>query len=202
MPEMDGFEASATIRRAEAPGERLPIVAMTANALVGDRERCLAAGMDDHLAKPVRFDDLVRAIERHARRPSLTLTRPDRGADRALLPVLDRSALAAITALDPSGAMLSELAGLFSAETDDTIGRLRRAAAGHDLGLLGRIGHSLAGTAGAIGARRVEAAGRALDHAAAANDVGAAARLVAVIEAALPEARVALETTASQAGAA
>ena len=65
MPEMDGFEATAAIRAAEAPGGgRTPIVALTANAIEGDRERCLAAGMDDYLAKPIRLADLRRVVER------------------------------------------------------------------------------------------------------------------------------------------
>jgi CheY-like chemotaxis protein len=64
MPEMDGFEASQAIRRAEAgTGRRLPIVAMTANAMTEDRDRCLAAGMDDHIAKPIRRDILAATLE-------------------------------------------------------------------------------------------------------------------------------------------
>jgi CheY-like chemotaxis protein/HPt (histidine-containing phosphotransfer) domain-containing protein len=73
MPEMDGFEATRIIRERQAQNSRFPnykssiiIVAMTANAMQGDREKCLAAGMDDYLAKPVRPDDMRTVVERWA----------------------------------------------------------------------------------------------------------------------------------------
>ena len=69
MPEMDGFEATARIREQEKSGSKhIPIIAMTAHAMVGDRERCLAAGMDDYVSKPINAADLFAAIERAARR--------------------------------------------------------------------------------------------------------------------------------------
>jgi signal transduction histidine kinase/CheY-like chemotaxis protein len=64
MPEMDGFEACRTIRADETATNHIPIIAMTASALKGDRERCLEAGMDDYLPKPVRMNDLRSAIDR------------------------------------------------------------------------------------------------------------------------------------------
>jgi CheY-like chemotaxis protein len=67
MPEMDGFEATAAIREGERNGARhMPVIAMTAHAMKGDRERCLAAGMDDYVSKPLRPEILYETIERNA----------------------------------------------------------------------------------------------------------------------------------------
>jgi len=83
MPEMDGYKATREIRRTEGGGRRHSIVAMTANATKGDREKCLDAGMDDYISKPIQKDDLIAALARYApgtraadRAPAATATEP------------------------------------------------------------------------------------------------------------------------------
>jgi CheY-like chemotaxis protein len=70
MPEMDGFEATAQIRQRENPNKRIPIIALTANAMKGDSERCFEAGMDDYLTKPIDLAGLAEALQRWTAMPA------------------------------------------------------------------------------------------------------------------------------------
>ena len=76
MPEMDGYEATAAIRQMEGSPGHTPIIAMTAAAMEGDRERCMAAGMDDYITKPVRLEAVSTVLERWVAESD-----PERGTD-------------------------------------------------------------------------------------------------------------------------
>jgi two-component system sensor histidine kinase/response regulator len=121
MPELDGYEATAEIRRREAPGRHMPIIAMTADVLDGDRARCLAAGMDDYVGKPIDPEALKDAIARllDADRGDARYVGPVSGeVDQARpqqegrTPLLDHSILNAVCAGDTQ--MRQDLVGLFA----------------------------------------------------------------------------------------
>jgi two-component system sensor histidine kinase/response regulator len=145
MPEMDGFEATAKIRTREASaGGHIPILAMTAHALQGDRERCLAAGMDGYLAKPIHPDQLIELVE------SSVPKRQD--APAAGLPT-DKFAR--------YDGLLQGLAGLFLADAARLQAEIREAIVRRDGGALQRAAHRLHGSAGYFMAQRtLELSGR------------------------------------------
>src|SRR5205085_8469495 len=138
MPEMDGYAATAEIRRREreqgvAP-RRTPIVAMTANALKGDAEKCLAAGMDDYLPKPVTVQRLEAVLTRW--RPPTGPGAPDEA--------VDARALAALRDLQGAGRpdLLAELIAVYLRDTSPRLAALHEAVAHADAEALRRAAHS------------------------------------------------------------
>ena len=155
MPEMDGLEATATIRRAEAQTSgHIPIVAMTAHAMKGDRDRFLAAGMDGYVAKPVRPHELYAAVEGlHS-----ALGRETASADVSF------EWDAALERVGGDEAMLRDLAEMFFAECPKLMQQIREHIAGADGPELRRAAHTLKGSAHVFGAEEVAEAAHQLEE--------------------------------------
>jgi PAS domain S-box-containing protein len=185
MPDMGGFEATAAIREHErTSGGHVPIVAMTAHAMSGDRERCLRAGMDGYLSKPVHADELIDAVERHASdgeaadpgSPSASVA-PDRGLDLE----------AALAHVNGDRRLLREIARVFLADLPRTMAALRRAVGAGDAAGTRAAAHALKGSVAIFGAR--DAVARALDlqQMGDAGDVSRAPAALAALESRLAE---------------
>ena len=155
MPELDGFQATAAIRAQERDTERhLPIVAMTAHALTGDRERCLAAGMDGYVAKPLRPRELIAAVEGFfgpAGEPPAAAPAAVRSDE-----VLEGEVL--LARVNGNKTVLNELIALLEADYPGLLARVRSAAVAGDQPALERAAHSLKGMVGTFCAPHLLAA--------------------------------------------
>jgi PAS domain S-box-containing protein len=178
MPGMDGFEATRAIREQEkGTGWRVPIVAMTAMAMEGDREKCLEPGMDDYVRKPATVEELEAVLERWlapplkpraaaaAPPPPAPAPTPAPGAGDRENP-LDESVLDSLAALqgEEDGDIVAELTEIFVKETEPRLERLEGAVAAGDADVLHRESHGLKGTAASIGARRLAQVAKVMEE--------------------------------------
>jgi CheY-like chemotaxis protein len=194
MPVMDGYAATRAIREwesANAMPRRLPIVALTANALVGDAEQCFAAGMDGHLAKPYTRQQLAailtrwlppELVERQAAGDGADARRP---AADARTGSLDQAVLDNIRAIDDDGTVLNEVIQMFLDEAPGYIEALRNALGSADAAQLGRVAHSMKSASFNVGAHALGELCRRLERQGKAGEIAGAADLVAAIEALL-----------------
>ena len=197
MPVMDGFQATAALRQREgrAGAARLPVIALTANALQGDRERCLAAGMDDYLSKPFTAADLAAVLQRwlpgDAGDPRARAGAPQSGAAETAPgatadgvdregPPLDESVLDTIRAMDAdgSGAFLRQLAVKYLASSSADLEALADSVASGDAEAVGKTAHRLKSASANLGAMTLSAICRELETAGRAGRVGDAEPLV------------------------
>jgi PAS domain S-box-containing protein len=143
MPEMNGLEATRAIRVLErSTGRHVPIVAMTAHAMSGDRERCLESGMDEYLTKPIRAEALVAQVERLAMAEHEVETTPDGGHQPAPVMALDE----ALGRVNGDRELLAEIAGIFLSDVDSMMQAVRAAIDANDADALGRAAHRLKGS--------------------------------------------------------
>jgi len=155
MPELDGLAATAVIRQHETTtGTRTPIIAMTAHALAGDRQRCLAAGMDGYVAKPIRRHELFRTLQ------DLTATSPSPTAVPAPATEVVFDAAAALEFVDGDREFFAELVDIFWRESGELLAGIERAITERNAEIVERNAHSLKGSTAAFqaGAARAVAA--------------------------------------------
>ena len=148
MPEMDGFEATAEIRRREAAaatGRRIAIVALTAGAVEGDREKCLAAGMDDYVAKPFTIGQLEQALRRWL---------PAAGANGNAPPRIDPEVLQRMRALggDNGTGFVKKIIGIYLSDAPARLQSLQEAVAHGDAAAMGRAAHAFKSASANLGA--------------------------------------------------
>jgi CheY-like chemotaxis protein len=175
MPEMDGLSATVTIRQRERPtGRRLPIVAMTAHAMAGDRERCLSAGMDDYLSKPIRPAELVQVVERvgGSSRLAFNEVRTDAPEPPDAAAVFDSDR--ALARLQGDRRLLKQLIAIFRTDAPKLMARIRKAASAEDADALRHAAHALKGSLGTLGAPRAFEAAANVEHAARAGALAGA----------------------------
>src|ERR1700730_2804690 len=160
MPEMDGLDATSAIRAWEkTAGTHTPIIAMTAHAMKGDRERCLAAGMDGYTSKPIRIGELEHAIAQLISPPNSAKV-PVSEADQAD-GAIDHTAL--LAGVDGNRRVLREFVRLFLADCPQRLEEIKEAIRRGDAGALGRAAHTLKGSIGNFAAKRAFAAAQRLE---------------------------------------
>ena len=187
MPEMDGFAATRQIREREraSPGKRVPIIALTANAMAQDRDNCLAAGMDDHLSKPFGAVTLQAMLDRWMPRAAQAEADAQQPAATKTAEVLDRQALDQLGKLITNGKpeLLVRVINLYLAESPKLIQQLRQAADANDAPEIARAAHSLRSSSANVGAEVLSRYCGDIEASARRADTEEARKIVGIIEA-------------------
>jgi two-component system, sensor histidine kinase and response regulator len=188
MPEMGGFEATQAIREREREtGGHLPVVAMTAHAMKGDRERCLEAGMDAYVSKPVQPEELLKVLQ------NLVPEAPETGVESEA-GVLDREEL--LQRMDGDLELLRELAELFFAGYPKKLTELREAITAGDAAVVERVAHSLKGSVGNFAAPAAFEAAEQLETMGRTADLAGAPAVCGTLEAEIERLKPALNAVA------
>ncbi|NOQ46005.1 MAG: response regulator [Desulfobulbaceae bacterium] len=207
MPVMDGYQATAAIRKMEEKEglkNHTPIIALTANALEGDREKCLSAGMDDYISKPFKQDEILKILEHWSHGKQLKFTKdesikhtksemagseqshgehPKKEAEISSLPI-DRSVLSALRNLQMEGKpdILVRIVNAYLSSSEPLIAELREALAVNDLEVLQNTAHSLKSSSANVGAVKLAEISKELEMGCRNNTLGNAADLVSAIK--------------------
>lgn len=172
MPDMDGLQATAAIRKLQEPQANVPIIAMTAHAMKGDRERFLQAGMDDYLTKPLNLELLLDKVRIWKNKRATATDTPDlQGQIQEELDIrqtesksfVDREVLEKL-AQDTRPEMVPELAGIFIEDARQRLKRIQEACQSSDIDSLKQETHALGSSAGSFGLMRLHRLARLTEH--------------------------------------
>jgi len=184
MPEMDGYEATRAIRSGDAGEQykRIPILAMTANAMEGDKDKCLASGMNAYLSKPVNPEQLLNKLKQY-----LKLSTNENELVASLEPVERPKELAwdkegALIRLGGNETLLQTLAGIFVRDAFQQISELKKAVDDGDCAEAAHLAHSIKGVSANLGGLKLQSAAAAFELEAKENNLAALQELVLTVE--------------------
>ncbi|MBS0483769.1 MAG: response regulator, partial [Proteobacteria bacterium] len=204
MPEMDGFELTREIRSAESGGKHMPIVALTANALKGEREHCLDAGMDDYLSKPVQLEDLRQILEKYLPGgAAVAVEKPDQAkpastsAEAAAVPV-NVHVLEELVGDDAE--MIREMLLDFRASAEKIAAELHTAYQTGQLAAAGALAHKLKSSARSVGALALGELCAAMEQAGKRSDAAELAVLLPQFDVQLIAVKAYLDTLTAKSG--
>jgi CheY-like chemotaxis protein/HPt (histidine-containing phosphotransfer) domain-containing protein len=178
MPEMDGFEATRQIRKKEGAsnGGRIPIIAMTAHALKGDRGKCLKAGMDDYLSKPIQPKELAEMLDQWTQERGASFQPQSSRPDKTGRMIFDQQEL--LQQIDNNQELLEEIVATFLEDTPQRIHSLEKAISKGDAPAIRYQGHALKGTSGTMRALALQEASYQMELAGERGDFSKAKELL------------------------
>jgi two-component system, sensor histidine kinase and response regulator len=206
IPVLDGYQATSDIRRLQGTSRRTPIIAITGSVMRSDQQRCLAAGMDDYLAKPLRLDALAVVMARWAPDGSVPSIADDPAelptarrvgpAHSAPPPVLDVQVVGRLERLGEAAGedLVEQLATVFLTDADARVAALRHALAADDAAAVARSAHTLSGASANLGATDLARLCATLATGSAAGDLVRGGAQLEAVEAELGRVRSALGT--------
>jgi len=197
MPELSGYDVTRELRQREQGHHRIPVIAMTVHALRGDGERCLASGMDDYVAKPLRPDELDRILSRWAPRTANS-SEHQAPADELVddqIPTdgpLDRAGIASLRSDLGSTATLRQVVELFGIQTPELMANMRSGVDDNQPAVVAEIAHKLKGSSVTLAASRMVELCNELQTGAATGSLETAAARLDQLEQAFNQAYAAL----------
>jgi PAS domain S-box-containing protein len=192
MPDLDGFAATRAIRQREGTAKHTIIVAMTANALEGDRERCIAAGMDDYISKPISARALEELLQEWVSAPGGNKRRAFKAADHPMDgPILNPQRLADLAELGDSPSWLENILNRFLEDSSGRIAALRAAIDREEPNIVAEVAHAMKGSSANVGASAMAQVCKIL------QDLGRSGSVVGALDKLLELERVYAQTVAA-----